>query len=57
MHVPTVYLLCRLERPFTGSFLDIEIGVRGNKDDIDKNLGPMLTMVYPGWELVSYCPA
>jgi hypothetical protein len=57
VHIPTVYLLCRLERPHTGSFLDIEIGVRGNKEDIDRNLEPTLSMVFPGWELVSYCPA
>lgn len=56
-HIPTIRLLCRLERPSTGSFVDIEINVCGPSEHVDRNLGPMLTMVYPGWDLVSYCPA
>jgi hypothetical protein len=52
-----IYLLCRLERPHTGSWLDISIGLKGDIQFIETNLEGILSMVYPGWELVSYCPA
>jgi len=44
-------VLCRLEREFTGSWLDVSIEVRAMDD-----LEGILSMVYPGWELVSFCP-
>ena len=44
-------VLCRLERESTGSWLDVEIEIR-----VIDDLEGILSMVYPGWELVSFCP-
>ena len=52
-----IYILCRLERPHTGSWLDVTIGLNGGHEFIEQNLEGILSMVYPGWDLVSYCPA
>lgn len=56
-HIPTIRLLCRIERPSTGSFMDFEINMLGPKAEADKMLEPVLSMLYPDWDLVSVCPA
>ena len=44
-------VLCRLEREFTGSWVDVLIEIRAIDD-----LEGILSMLYPGWELSSFCP-
>jgi hypothetical protein len=56
-HVPTFCLLCRLERPATGSTMDIEINLLGPRAEAEKMVESVLSMVHPGWDLVSHCPA
>lgn len=56
-HVPTFRLLCRLERPATGSSIDFEINLLGTREEAEKMVESVLSMVYPGWDLVSHCPA
>ena len=50
-----ITVLCRLERESTGSWLDVPITLNGGMEFVDENLEGILSMVYPGWDIVSYC--
>ena len=52
-----ISILCRLERESTGSWLDVTIRLNGGMEFINENIEGIVSMVYPGWDLVSYCPA
>ncbi len=56
-HATSLYW-CRLERPSTGSWLETHVELPENvcEEHTMDLLDSAIEFLYPGWELLTYCP-